>query len=289
MALGRAGDATSPEQAAERHGRFGDFLLLRHLGIGPLGTVHEAWLESMGRKLALKRWNTAGPPDDKGRAGHVPWPAVGLRHPSIVTVHAHGRSEDTLWVAMEFLPEGSLGRWIEAAARRRRRAPLDRGAARRRIHGGVAQIFAATALGLDAAHRHGIVHGGLKPENLLFNEGGRRLMLSDFAPANGTALGAVSWLCELAPASRYTAPEQRAVPREGGPASDIYAFGACLLAALLPERARAEDAPSLPWTEARRAGVPPALRAILRSCLDEDPAKRPTASALSQALGDISR
>ena len=292
LSLARSAGQGTPE--AERHPgrgrRFGDYALVRRLGVGPLGKVHEALQVSTGRRVALKRWNTVGPPSSTGPGGRLPWPAAELRHPGIVTVHAHGQRDDTAWVAMDFMSEGSLARWLDSAAERRRGAGRTRPADRRESNQHLAQLFAATTLALDHAHRSGVVHGGIKPENLLFADGERRLALSDFAPANGAALQAVSWLDEPAAEARYLAPEQVAEPESAGPWSDVYALAACLVDALLPEAAvRSEGSSARSAVAVSGAEIPPTVDAALRSCLEHDPRARPTVAELRDALLEAAR
>jgi serine/threonine protein kinase len=274
-----AGEAAGPERHPGQGRRFGDYALLRRVGVGPLGRVHEALQVSTGRRVALKRWNTVGPASEAGPGGRHPWPASELRHPGIVTVHAHGQRDDTVWIAMDFMRDGSLARWIDTA---------DRGAGktdRRERNQRLAQLFGATMLALDHAHRAGAVHGGIKPENLLFTDDGHRLALSDFAPANGAALQGLSWLDEPTVEPRYLAPEQVSEPESAGPWSDIYALAACLVDALLPESVvRSEGAPVRSALDLHRAEIPASVDAALRSCLEEDPRARPTAAELGAAL-----
>lgn len=278
MDLARTAGEAPETQRQPGHGhRFGDYLLVRRLGVGPLGTVHEAIQESTGRRVALKRWNAAGPPSGSGPGGRLPWPAAELQHPGIVTVHAHGQRADTAWVAMEFMAEGSLARWLDPAAQRGGiMASIERFAA----------FFAATALALDHAHQGGIVHAGIKPENLLYADGGRRLLLSDFAPANGAALQAVSWLGHADIEPRYLAPEQAAEPASAGPRSDVYSLAACLVDAVLASArgSTSESTPARSALDLRGAEIPAALLEALRSSLADDPRARPTAAELQGVL-----
>jgi len=284
-----AGEATDLERRPGHGRRFGDYLLVRRIGAGPLGTVHEALQESTGRRVALKRWSAAGPPSGTGPGGRLPWPAAELRHAGIVTVHAHGQRDDTAWVAMEFMAAGSLAWWLGTSMQHRSTAPKVRPANRREEHQRLARVFAETTLALDHAHRAGIVHAGIKPENLLFADGGQTLALSDFAPANGAALQAVSWVREPAIELHYLAPEQVSEPESAGPWSDVYSLAACLVDALLPEArepaVRSAGGPaSHSALDLDRTEIPAALLAALRSCLEDDPRARPTAAELRAAL-----
>ena len=78
-----------------------------------------------------------------------------LEHPHIVPVFDHGSTEHLYWYSMEHVTGGSLRSTLRA------RGPLELKACQR--------IIAQVASALDYAHRRGIVHGALKPENVLID------------------------------------------------------------------------------------------------------------------------
>jgi serine/threonine protein kinase len=263
--------AAKAERGRARDRRFGEYLLLRRMGGGPLGVVHEVLADSSGRRLALKRWG-AEPSRDGGPGGPKPWPPAALRHPGVVTLHAHGQRGNTAWIAMDLMAGGSLRGWIaDAAARTRAPAAIEV----------VVRLLADAALTLDHLHRNGVVHAGIKPENLLFVGDGRRLLLSDFAPANGAAIAAVSWLGAHGNDTRYLAPEQVREADTTGPPTDVYALAVCLVEALI----LADKPRPLDVSEAMHM-IPPRLRRVLQSCLDADPRRRPAAAEMGRALLD---
>jgi len=123
----------------------------------------------------------------------------------------------------------------------------------------ICQIGAA----LHYAHTHNIVHGDVKPSNILFGQDGRAL-LSDFGVASLTGQPARGGT------PGYAAPEQAA----SGPVdrrTDVYGLAAVVIAMLAGEDALwSAD----PWVMSFPAGVPARVRAILARARDPDPSRR---------------
>jgi hypothetical protein len=147
-----------------------------------------------------------------------------------------------------------------------------------------ARLVEDLASAVHAAHRTGVVHGDLKPENVLVTPESRRVMLADF--------GLATSLATAAPGSTpigtiaYMAPEQwrdRLAPSE---ASDVYGLGGTLYfllcgAAPHPGRERGEDPPAAPLP----AQLPQRLREIVMRALSPDPEDRPpSAGAFADEL-----
>ena len=142
-----------------------------------------------------------------------------------------------------------------------------------------ARLVEDLASAVHAAHRTGVVHGDLKPENVLVTPESRRVMLADFglatslatAAPGSTAIGTIE----------YMAPEQwrdRLAPSE---ASDVYGLGGTLYFLVCgvpphPARLRGEDGPPAPLP----ARVPQRLREIVMRALAPDPAHRPSSAGL---------
>jgi hypothetical protein len=147
-----------------------------------------------------------------------------------------------------------------------------------------ARIVEDLARAVHAAHRTGVVHGDVKPENVLLTPDTRRVMLADF--------GLATSLVADAPGStpigtvEYMAPEQwrdRLAPSE---ASDVYGLGGTLYFLLAGEpphaaRTRGEEGPPPPLP----AGVPQRLREVVTRALAPRPEDRPSsAAALAEEL-----
>jgi hypothetical protein len=147
-----------------------------------------------------------------------------------------------------------------------------------------ARLVEDLASAVHAAHRTGVVHGDLKPENVLVTPESRRVMLADFGLA--TSLATASPGSTPIGTVAYMAPEQwrdRLAPSE---ASDVYGLGGTLYFLLCgapphPGRERGEDPPAAPLP----AEIPQRLREIVMRALSADPEDRPpSAGAFAEEL-----
>jgi len=149
-----------------------------------------------------------------------------LSHPNIVAVY--DVADEGVWsfVVMEYVPGPDL------AVRVRQRGPLDADA--------TARLGREIAAALDAAHRRGILHRDVKPQNILLAPDGRA-RLTDFGSARLSGLETVTQTGGLVGTLDYAAPELVAGGRGDGRA-DAYALGVTLYYALtgeVPPRAAA--------------------------------------------------
>ena len=139
-----------------------------------------------------------------------------------------------------------------------------------------ARLVEDLASAVHAAHRTGVVHGDLKPENVLVTPETRRVMLADFGLATSLAASAARGSTPIGTVA-YMAPEQwrdRLAPSES---SDVYGLGGTLYYLLSgapphPGRERGEEAPLVPLP----AQVPQRMREIVLRALSPDPADRPS-------------
>jgi serine/threonine protein kinase len=153
-------------------GLAGRYVLERELGRGGMATVYLAHDLKHDRPVALKVLHselaaTLGP-DRFLREIKL---AARLQHPHILSVHDSGETAGHLWFTMPYIEGESL----RARLQREKQLPLDEAL-------GIAREAAEA---LDYAHRHGVVHRDIKPDNILLSEG--HALVADFGI--GRALG----------------------------------------------------------------------------------------------------
>jgi len=188
--------------------------------------------------------------------------AAPLSHPNVVRVYDFGHDPDGRpFIVMEYVEGGSLA---EALARDGALSPARVLAVARDCCGGLAY-----------AHAAGLVHRDLKPQNLLLDPD-CRVKIADFGIArtldDGTSLTLTGSVLGTA---GYLAPEQ-AGGEQVTAAADIYGLGVTL---------HQLATGTMPGPEASQP-LPDPLRGVVARCLDPDPARRPTAEALSAMLDE---
>ncbi len=196
--------------------------LLQRLGAGGMGEVYLAEQVTLGnRRVAVKivRANDETPgefQDAAQRFLHEGQLLAQLAHPNILPVHDSGVDGDYLYLVMEYAPDGSLKDAVRGHGANPLRPPVDS----EQVGDVVGQIAAA----LQHTHDRGIVHGDVKPGNVLVRteEGGRRrLLLADYGVARDME-ATVEWN-NVTGTVAYMAPEQ--FSGLFSPASDQYALG----------------------------------------------------------------
>ena len=188
------------------------YRLIREIGRGATATVYLARDEGLDLPVALKVLHPqlAGARQTEALARFFGGArlAAAVRHPGVVAIYDVDETARAL--AMEWIPGGTLRDRLRAHAGRPARARDRPGRA------------AACCSTLTFLHARGIVHGDLKPSNLLLRGPGD-LVLADFGAAALVGAGGESG----GGTPLYLAPEQlRGAPR--APATDLYAAGAVL-------------------------------------------------------------
>lgn len=147
-----------------------------------------------------------------------------LQHPHILSVHDSGEAAGFLWFTMPYVEGESL----RDRLRRERQLPLD----------DAVRITREAARALDYAHRHGVIHRDVKPENILLTKDGDTLV-ADFGI--GRAVGAPAPEERLTETGivvgtpAYMSPEQAAGERDIDGRSDVYSLGVVLYEMLAGE------------------------------------------------------
>jgi serine/threonine-protein kinase PpkA len=186
------------------------YVIERQIGRGGMATVYLALQESLQRHVALKviASNLKGDPDFTKRFLREGQLIAKLTDPRIITVFDIGIDEDVYYLAMEYLPGGTLREHIQAGL------SLE----------DTLQIVKTVAGALGYAHRRGVVHRDIKPQNIMFHENGDPV-LSDFGIAKaigGNTVMTMSGMYFGTP--RYMSPEQIKGQAVDG-RSDLYSLG----------------------------------------------------------------
>jgi serine/threonine-protein kinase len=207
-----------------------------------------------------------------------------LQHPHILGLIDSGEVNGTAYYVMPFVEGESL------RDRLRREKQLA-------IHEAV-RLATEVASALDYAHRHGVVHRDVKPENILLHDGSA--LVADFGIALAVSTAGSSRMTETGMSlgtPHYMSPEQAMGEREITARSDIYALG-CVLYEMLTgeppfEGATAQAIVARVLTEsprplrAQRKSIPPQVEAAVLTALEKLPADRfESARAFAEALGD---
>jgi serine/threonine protein kinase len=187
------------------------------IGTGGMGVVYQAVQKRVARTVALKVVQGLSATDWRQRVRFANEAlALGrLKHPNVVTVYEVGEENSTPFFSMEYVPGGTLADRV----RNDQRVPAKE----------AAELIAAAAEGVAAAHQVGVLHRDLKPSNILVTADGTvkvsdfglaRLLDRDDGPTHsGMLVGTPS----------YMAPEQAGGKMaEVTPATDVYGLGATL-------------------------------------------------------------
>lgn len=267
----------------------GRYRVVARLGRGGMGVVWRAVDEVLGREVAVKELRTFtdahGPElaDLRLRMQREARAAARVRHPGVVAVHDIAEVDGRPLIVMELIDGPSLDDVLSE------RGPIDPREA--------AGIGAKVMEALAAAHAVGVLHRDVKPGNILLERSGR-VVLTDFGiatmddPGDGSATH-LTRSGELIGSLDYLAPE-RAQGADPGPASDVWALGATLYAAVegtSPFRRTSTYSTltaivSEPLPEPRRAGR---LGPVLRQLMEKRAELRPDAGRARGMLETVAR
>jgi eukaryotic-like serine/threonine-protein kinase len=253
---------------------------------GGMATVYLGTDTKLDRTVALKiaHPELAGDPEFARRFTGEARSVARLSSPNVVHVYDQGADAGLLYLAMEYVP----GRTLRELLRERGRlAPAE-----------ALGVFQGVLAGLAAAHRAGIVHRDVKPENVLIGDGGI-VKVADFGLARATAGPSHTRTGMLIGTAAYLAPEQ--VTRSAADArSDVYASGVMLFEMLTGVQPHTGENPlavahkhvrdAVPPPSSLVPGLPPSVDALVAMATSRDPELRPAdAGQFLNAVADASR
>jgi eukaryotic-like serine/threonine-protein kinase len=251
----------------------GRFRIEGRIGSGGFGTVYRAWDEKLQRPVAVKVIDREhGSPRVTREAQAV----ARLAHRNIATLYELATDGERAFLVSELI-EGETLRTLGR-----------RGELTDRL---VASVAADSAAALTHAHRAGVVHRDVKPENILVGPGGEAKLV-DFGIARIAGERTLTQTGAVVGTLAYMAPEQADGLRPG-PSADVYSLALTLYECLCGEHpllregpaatARAIGEPIAPLS-AVRPELPEAMTGAIDAALDPDPELRPLASELEAVL-----
>ena len=250
----------------------GRYRILHHIGSGGMADVYCAEDVHLGRRVAVKLLYRRFAQDQEfvERFRREASAAAALQHPNVVNVYDRGEYDGTYYIAMEYCEGLSLKEVIT------REAPLDPA----RAIDITLQILVAARF----AHRRGVIHRDLKPQNVIIQsderEGGIKVADFGIARAGSSEITEVGAIMGTA---QYLSPEQA----QGKPvtaASDLYSIGVVLYEMLTgrpPFEGDSTVAIALKHVNQQpqppgelRADLPPELSAVVMRALEKEPGQR---------------
>jgi serine/threonine protein kinase len=255
----------------------------RELGAGGMATVYLAEDLKHDRKVAIKvlRPELAAVIGAERFLKEIKTTA-NLQHPHILGLIDSGSSDGLLWYAMPFVDGESLRDRLN----REKQLPVS----------DAVRIATEAASALDYAHRHGVIHRVIKPENILLHDGSALVADFGIALAASTAGTRMTETGMSLGTPHYMSPEQAMGEREITARSDVYALGCITYEMLVGEppfngptaqaiiaRVMTEEPRSLTL---QRKSIPPQVEAAVLTALEKLPADRFASTArFADALG----
>jgi serine/threonine protein kinase len=260
--------------------KIGRYIIKDELGRGGMATVYQAYDPSFDREVAIKILPSEmlHDPQFRSRFALELKTVAGLEHPSIVPVYDVGEEDGQPYYVMRYMTGGPLSRLINKG-----KFSLQ----------DTARIIEKLAQGLAYAHKKGVIHRDLKPDNILFDEHGDPF-ISDFGVAKLTESSVSLTGSGIIGTPAYMSPEQ-AKGVEVDSRSDIYSLGVIVYQMLSGQQPFKSITPmgvvvkhiteAIPEILNTNPDLPLEVDTIIKTALaKEREARYPTAVALAKAL-----
>ncbi|MCX6576941.1 MAG: serine/threonine protein kinase, partial [Candidatus Aminicenantes bacterium] len=248
----------------------GRYEIIKELGRGGMGKVYKVLDKEIQEEVALKLLNPEIASDEKTieRFRNELKYARRITHRNVCRMHDINRDKDTYFITMEYVPGEDLKTFI----RRTGSLPEDE----------AVPIAAQVCEGLTEAHRLGVVHRDLKPQNIMIDSDGN-VRIMDFGIARSLAAKGVTEAGMIIGTPDYMSPEQ-VEGMEADARSDIYALGATLYE-MVTGRVPFEGDTALIIAMKHKAEIPLSpkeinpqlseeLSTVILKCLEKDREKR---------------
>ncbi len=259
------------------------YLFERELQGGAMSRVFVAMDRQLGREVVMKVLPSEVAAElSADRFRREIQLAAKLQHPHIVPLLSSGEVDGTPYFTMPFVEGESL----RARLARVGELPIP----------DAVKILREVASAVSYAHKHGVVHRDIKPDNVMLSD--EFALVTDFGVAKALSASTrpsdaqtLTGLGITLGTPAYMSPEQATADPSVDHRADIYAFGVMayeMLTGTLPFVGRSTQATLAAHAmekpeaiERRRPGIPPALGALIMRCLEKRPADRP------QNAGDV--
>ncbi|HQR09631.1 MAG TPA: serine/threonine-protein kinase, partial [Gemmatales bacterium] len=269
---------------------------VKEIGRGGMGAVYQACQESLNRNVAVKliHGGSLAGDEERYRFRLEAEVAARIKHPNIVQVYEAGMHQGRAYLVMEWVEGGTLQQWQNGKAIEPRLA---------------AELVAALADGIQAAHSMGVLHRDLKPANVLLSPQSSVLSpelettllntqksalntltvkVSDFGMAKRLHEAGVTQSGFAVGTPHYMAPEQAQGDADIGTGADLYSLGAILYELLtgrppfqgsahvvLYQVINDDPASPLKW----KSDLPQDIVSICQKCMHKDARQRYSSAA----------
>ncbi|MFC9976079.1 Stk1 family PASTA domain-containing Ser/Thr kinase [Spirillospora sp. NPDC127200] len=249
----------------------GRYRIESRIARGGMATVYAARDIRLDRVIAIKVMHAhlAADEDFVRRFIGEAKAAAALSHPNVVAVYDQRTDGEHVFLVMEYVPGRTLRELLTERGRLGPRAALE--------------IMQPVLAALGAAHRAGLVHRDVKPENVLITEDGQ-VKVADFGLARAESASKMTKTGLIIGTVGYLAPEQ-VLSGNADVRSDVYAAGVMLYELLtgeLPHRGESPLAVAykhvnevVPPPSDLVPGLPPQVDALVAAATSHDPARRP--------------